>query len=152
MMSISRMIDLVDALPDKECGRGATGTEVAAAEQALGVHLPASYKAFLAKFGWARIHYDPVYGVGSSVPREYELVLSTQLERHEAYPLIPLPLIPVMNDGAGNHYCLDTARLRDGECPVVFWDHEHPDESDQTPEDVAPSFDRWLINLILDVP
>ena len=66
---------------------------------------------------------------------------------------MPEYLVPVMNDGAGNHYCLDdTSRLDGGECPVVFWDHEHQDGPDQVPEQVSASFDRWLVDHIVNSP
>jgi cell wall assembly regulator SMI1 len=137
-------------LAPKECVSGATDQEIANAERALGVRFPESYKAFLSRFGWAEIYYDTLYGLGPSVPPGYGLVKNALCERSEAEPLIPQHLVPVMNDGAGNNYCLDTSQLSSGECPVVFWDHEHEDGSDQSPEQVSSSFDQWLIDLIVD--
>lgn len=151
-MRIHEMITQINLLAKKERGTGATGREIADAEGVIGVRLPASYKAFVSTFGWTRLYHDPVYGIGSSVPPEYALVRHVLSERTEFEPNIPHHLVPVMNDGAGNHYCLDTASFHGGECPVVFWDHEHEDGPDQTPEQVSPSFDRWLIDLILESP
>ena len=51
-----------------------------------------------------------------------------------------------MNDGFGNHYCLDVSRMENGVCPVVFWDHEEPD--DQETEEVTPDFVAWLESLL----
>jgi hypothetical protein len=65
-----------------------------------------------------------LFGVGSDVPTYLDLVRMTESERSVARPHIPPSLIPILNDGFGNHYCLDTESLHDGECPVVFWDHE----------------------------
>lgn len=151
-MSISEMFEHIDALVAKECGSGATDREVADAERALAVRFPQSYRAFLHRLGWAEIYYDVIFGVGPSVPPEYDLVKTAISERYEAEPLTPQYLVPIMNDGAGNNYCLDTSRFQDGECPVVFWDHEHEEGSDQTPTQVSPSFDRWLINRIVHNP
>jgi cell wall assembly regulator SMI1 len=147
-MSMNEMLQRIDSLYKKEVGTGATAQEIADAERAIGVRLPASYRAFLSRFGWARVYFDPLYGVGPSVPSHYALVTNVLSERYEAQPLIPRHLVPIMNDGAGNNYCLDTSRFHDDECPVVFWDHEHEDGPDQTPEEVSPSFDRWLIDRI----
>ncbi len=144
------MIRLIDSLPTKETGLGASEHEIAEAEKSLGVRFPPSYKAFLSRFGWLRVGYDALYGVGPSVPPTYELVRSTFRERNTLEPNIPVNLVPFLNDGAGNHYCLDTANLRGDECPVVFWDHEHIDGSDQIPELVSPSFDQWLIDYARD--
>jgi hypothetical protein len=151
-MSISEMIRQITSLTDKESGIGATDQEIADAEQALGVRFPRSYKALLSRFGWVRIYCDPLFGIGRSAPPEYGLVEATMSERYEAHPHIPPHLIPIMNDGAGNHYCLNTASYFGDECPVVFWDHEHQDGPDQSPEQVSPSFDRWLIDRIVRSP
>jgi hypothetical protein len=151
-MSITQMVRQIDTLVDKECGIGATDQEIINAERTLDVHLPHSYKAFLSRFGWVRVHCDPVFGVGRSVPTEYGLVETTLSERYEAHPHIPHHLVPIMNDGAGNNYCLDTSHFHDDECPIVFWDHEHEDGPDQTPQQVSASFDRWLIDRIADSP
>ena len=118
----------------------------------LGVRFSKSYKAFLSRFGWAEIHCDTLYGLGRDTPPPYELLKNTFSERYAAQPLIPHYLVPVMNDGAGNNYCLDTSRFDGDECPVVFWDHEHEDGLDQAPEQVSQSFDQWLVDLIADSP
>ena len=151
-MSIDEMITQIDLLARKDRGTGATDLDIADAERAIGVRLPASYKTFLSTFGWARIYHDPLYGVGPSVPPEYRLVDTTLCERYQAHPHIPHHLVPIMNNGAGNHYCLDTANYLEDECPVIFWDHEHQDGPNQSPEQVSSSFDRWLIDLIVNSP
>jgi cell wall assembly regulator SMI1 len=148
-MSISEMFRSIDLLTKKECGAGATDREIAEAEHTLDVHFPKSYRAFLSRFGWAQIYYDTLYGLGPDVPRGYALVRNALSERYEAHPLIPHHLVPIMNDGAGNNYCLNTSNLHGGECPVVFWDHEHEDGPNQAPQQVSPSFDQWLIDRIV---
>ena len=60
-------------------------------------------------------------------------------------PALLSNLVPVMSDGAGNHYCLNTSVMQNGECPVIFWDHEQG--RDQNLGRVAASFDVWLIEL-----
>ncbi len=149
-MSIREMVDRIGMLAEKEIGTGASDQDIADTECEIGIRFPASYKAFLRVFGWARIYHDPIYGIGPSCPRPYALVEHVVLERTECEPNIPHQLVPVLNDGAGNHYCLDTSRFHGDECPVVFWDHEHWDGSDQSPEEVSPSFDRWLIDRIAE--
>jgi cell wall assembly regulator SMI1 len=151
-MSISEMYRRIDLLTKKKCGEGATAQQIAEAELALGIRLPNSYKSFLLRFGWAEIDSDTLYGLGDDVAQGHTLVKNTFSERYHAHPHIPHHLVPVMNDGAGNNYCLDTSRPHGDECPVVFWDHEHHDGPDQLPEQVSPSFDRWLIDRIVDNP
>jgi cell wall assembly regulator SMI1 len=130
----------------KLLGHGANQADISSAEAALGTKLPESYKAFLREFGWGGVDSWNLFGVGVGVPNYLHLVRVTESERTEAHPHIPPPLIPVMNDGFGNHYCLDTRSLHDGECPVVFWDHEQGVRQD--PEVVAPQFDLWLLDLL----
>jgi cell wall assembly regulator SMI1 len=147
-MSISEMFEHINSLGNKNFGHGARDRDIADAESELGVRFPASYRAFLSTFGSVRVSFDMLYGLGPDVPSPYELVKNVLCERYEAHPHIPKHLLPILNDGAGNHYCLDTAAFQGNECPVVFWDHEHPDGADQTPEHVSASFDLWLIDLI----
>jgi cell wall assembly regulator SMI1 len=145
-MSIEEVRELIKAFGDKECGHGVTSQEIADTENELGGFFPQSYKRFLRQFGWARFRHEELYGLGSGVPAYLELVRNTVAERFEMQPSLRPSLIPIMNDGAGNHFCLDTSRTSDCECPVVFWDHEQG--ADQEPETVSETFDGWLIDLL----
>ena len=151
-MSISGMFSRIGSLVENQRGHGATDREIADAERTLGIQFPTSYKAFLSRFGWAEIYNDTLYGLGPDVPQEYALARNAFSERYEAQPFIPQHLVPIMNDGAGNNFCLDTSRLDNGECPVVFWDHEHEDGADQLPNQISPSFDQWIIDRITNSP
>lgn len=132
--------------PRAEVGSGASSERIECAERELAVRLPESYKAFLREFGWGGLGHWEVYGLGSGAPFHLELVHETVSERTEFMPRLPLPLIPLMNDGGGNHYCLDTSVLSEGECPVVFWDHDLGEA--QTPHRVAPDFTAWLSEML----
>ena len=145
-MSLEHMRQRVRTFADKECGLGATTRQIAQAESSLGICFPESYRRFLQWFGWARFSHEQLYGLGNDVPAALELLRNTLAERKDMVPRLPHWLIPVMNDGAGNHYCLNTRQMRDNECPMVFWDHELG--KDQQPQPTAVSFDRWLIELL----
>ncbi|MDQ3703999.1 MAG: SMI1/KNR4 family protein [Chloroflexota bacterium] len=125
-----------------EFGRGATPQEIQLAEQQLSVVFPRSYKEFLEQFGWASLEGLELYGLGEDVPAYLDLVKVTLSERMEMRPRLPRPLLPLMNDGAGNHYCLDVGSGEQGECPVVFWDHNQGESQD--PEYVARNLEAWL--------
>jgi len=143
------MDSLIDAFSDKECGAGGTDIEISDAETALGVRFSESFRSFLRRIGWGRFSHQEVYGLGSDTPAHLELIKNTLVEREAMGPPIPSRLVPVMNDGAGNHFCLDTSAFANGECPVVFWDHEQG--FSQNPEVVAPSFDTWMVNLLTEL-
>lgn len=68
------------------------------------------------------------------------------VERGRVVPPLPPHLVPFSPDGWGNHYCLDTARWKGSECPVVFWDHER--SPDQAPETTHDSFLEWLADVL----
>lgn len=125
-------------------GSGATADQIAAAERVLGIAFPRVYQQFLSELGWAKVYYDEIFGLGDTVPQHLDLVRVTQSERNEFRPYLPVHLIPLVNDGLGNHYCLDTSRVSGSDCPVVFWDHEHELAEDQVPEDESPTFAEWL--------
>ncbi|SRR6266496_6692043 len=136
----------IRGLPQAELGCGAAAEVVLAAEQQLALVFPPSYREFLREFGWIRFNHFEIYGLGADAPDYLNVVRNTLAEREEMSPGLPRHFVALMNDGAGNHYCLDTGTAKDGEAVVVFWDHES--SQDQEPEFVAVSFAEWLIGLI----
>ena len=148
-MNVIEMQHFIDLFVDKQCGGGASDSEISAAEKMLDVQFPFSYRQFLNTYGWGRFSHDELYGLGTDIPTYLQLVKHALAERYDLSPPMPPHLVPVMNDGAGNHFCLDTSTLVDNECPIVFWDHEL--SSHQTPELVAHSFDRWLVELLREL-
>jgi hypothetical protein len=116
------------------------GPDLSRIEGQLGAVLPESYKHFLREVGWSYWPED-IYGVSPGVPG-MGLIERTRAEREDVALPLPRPLIPFSPDGWGNHYCMDTARLVDGECPVVLWDHQGG--SDQELRQTHASFLDWL--------
>jgi cell wall assembly regulator SMI1 len=131
---------------DKEFGKGASTHEITELESVLGLILPNNYKDFLKKYGWARFSHNELYGLGEDVPFHLHLLKNTLFERSEMSPSMPFNLVPILNDGSGNHYCLDCSRIENGECPIVFWSHELGD--DQSPVQIDINFNNWLIKLL----
>jgi cell wall assembly regulator SMI1 len=135
--------------PEAETGVGASPEEIERAERKLSAQLPGPYKRFLREFGWGGVGHWEVFGLGRDVPPYLDLVHVTLEERTEFRPRLPPHLVPIMNDGAGNHHCLDTSAVKDGdECPVVFWDHAHELAESQTPTELAPDFTAWLSQMV----
>lgn len=134
------------ALAEKQVGVGASISLIRETAEQLGVRLPNSYTRFLQEFGWCAVESIEINGVGEDVPKHLDLRQVTASERSEAHPILPSQLLPLMNDGFGNHYCLDTNEFTGSECPVVFWDHEAG--TSQVPEKIAKSFEVWLSELL----
>lgn len=127
-------------------GSGATAEDIKKAEVILEIKFSNSYREFLIEFGWGGVECIELYGLGADVPDYLNVVKVTLSERNEMEPALQKDLIPLLNDGFGNHYCLDTGRMTDLECPVVFWNHE--EASDQDVEIVAPNFSTWLMSML----
>ncbi|MFS8066933.1 MAG: SMI1/KNR4 family protein [Byssovorax sp.] len=124
-------------------GKGASEFEIQEAQQALGLPIRGDYRKFLLDVGWGGVGCFELYGLGSDVPPFLNLIAITHSERTEMSPPLRQELIPVMNDGGGNLYCLDSA----SEGPqVVFWDHEGGGA--QVPAVEAEDFSSWFAGLI----
>ncbi|HSN87468.1 MAG TPA: SMI1/KNR4 family protein [Thermoanaerobaculia bacterium] len=127
---------------DRNLGTGATEEEIREAEAKLGLHIAGSYRHFLHRFGWGGVGHLDLYGLGPCIPPYLNVVTVTQSERSEMRPRLAEHLLPVMNDGGGNLYCLDLGVENKGEPAVVFWDHEQSET--QQPEVIAEDFITWL--------
>ncbi|MBK8915639.1 MAG: SMI1/KNR4 family protein [Phycisphaerales bacterium] len=134
---------LLSCTDEMTLGTGASESAIQAVERSLGVRFPDELRQFYREVGWAHGPRIVIDGLGDDVPSEHVL------ERHARHcwcdyrPFMPRTLLPVMDDGMGNNYCVDVA-----EGPsfgsVVFWDHEHPDLEQQQPTYEAPDFAVWL--------
>ena len=145
MNTYDELCDLIRSDNHIMCGQGASEAQIRSIEERLDLTLPMSYARFLRDFGWIHGPFECVHGVGDDVPSNLEVVFVTTSEREiQGLELRP-GLVAVCPDGMGNHYCLDTGKMVDGECPVVFWDHEDPDGGQQEPEVEAASFAEWLL-------
>jgi hypothetical protein len=133
---------------DREQGSGASAEEILNAEQKLSIQFIGGFRRFLEKSGWIRVGLIEVYGIGADVPKHLNLVKITISERSEMRPSLRHELIPVMNDGRGNLYCLGTAHSVDSQVPIVFWDHEL--SSNRQPEKISKSFEEWLDRKLRD--
>jgi hypothetical protein len=139
-MTFDQLAQRLESSPSKTFGQGAREHELQTASARLGVNLAGGYRRFLERFGWGGVGSFELYGLGPDVPRYLDLVAVTESERGQLRPALPAHLIPLMNDGGGNLYCLDTRTA--GEPPVVFWDHTAGEE--QQPEPVASDFVSWM--------
>jgi SMI1-KNR4 cell-wall len=128
--------------PDRMQGQGATASEIAGAESILATRFSAGFRAFLEHFGWLALEDVEIYGIGHGVPKHMNLIEITLSERTEMRPKLRQDLVPLMNDGGGNLYCLAPATESAGAGAIVFWDHDLG--ADQEPEIIAASFEEWL--------
>ncbi|MBX3390532.1 MAG: SMI1/KNR4 family protein [Phycisphaeraceae bacterium] len=143
-ISIKTVLSAMKEHPLVETHRGASEHEIKYFRKIANRPLPVSYKTFLSEIGFAYLGSDILYGLGPDATRATSVLENMVFESVNAEPPMRSTLIPVMGDGAGNHFCLDTAAIKDGDCPVVFWDHEHSRGMMQRPERVSVRFAVWL--------
>ncbi|MEO7715901.1 MAG: SMI1/KNR4 family protein [Capsulimonas sp.] len=116
------------------------------AQSELSVTVPESYIAFLREAGGADFPFD-IYGLEPEQPNSddvsaWNVVGMTQEERTEVEPQMQHHLVALCPDGVGNHWCLDTLRIHDGDCPVVMWLHDAA--ADQVPPLMNGTFVEFL--------
>lgn len=123
MSEAEQAFELIDSLksPDNFSGPKPHSL-IAKAEEALGVSLPPTYRAFLSRYGCGDIEGLEFYGVvdddfeNSSVPDAIWLTLD---ERKTG---TPDALVIVAATGDGGFYAIDLDKKSDdGESPVVEW-------------------------------
>lgn len=127
-----------------EVGKGATQATIQSAERVLGISIRGDYRRFVEEYGWGGVGHIELYGLGDDVPRHLNLVDITTSERTEMSPRLRVELLPIMNDGGGNLYCLD---LRTEGPEIVMWDHEGT--SHQNPGVEASDFSAWLASKLV---
>ncbi len=146
-MTYEELRERLNSDANVERGTGVAIDEVDHAERLLDVVFGSSYRSFLIDFGWVSVGSIELYGLGADIPPYLDVVKETLWERIEAGRPLPHHLIPIVNTGGGDHYCLDSSRVIAGECPIVFYDHEL--DASQEPSTVAADFATWLAEKVL---
>lgn len=140
-----RLRQLIRSQAD-EIGTGCSPGELVAVRAAFDL-LPEDYVAYLCDFGWFTVSSHEVIGFGAGVPTHLDVIRVVTWERELAQPSMSAGLLPIENNGGGDHYCLD---LDAPGHPVVFWSHDDPLGSDELPAVVAPCFAAWALGLFPD--
>jgi len=131
MERLAQANEILENYPD-ECdfSGGATIDDIRAAETALGLTFPESYRRFLSTLGAGSFAGAEFYGVikgkpiGTSVPS----VAWANLDLRKR-PNFPNHLITTYNNGDGSLLCIDTSQMdSEKESPAILWtfDLEQP--------------------------
>ncbi|MED3910561.1 SMI1/KNR4 family protein [Peribacillus simplex] len=103
---------------DDDFTGGVSDEKVKETEIKLKVPLPESYKWFLRNYGYGGIFGVEIIGYGLTGPA----VVDATKGHQKYYDLIGgLVVIEDIDEFA---YCLDTNKMKDGECPVIMWDNQ----------------------------
>ncbi|MBK8219294.1 MAG: SMI1/KNR4 family protein [Myxococcales bacterium] len=128
-------------------GTGCKEEVAADAERALGVCFPRELRKYLVQFGHLELGPSEMFGLGEELPEHLNIVTMTMLERGDSGSPVRHDLVPLLNDGAGNLYCVGTSGAETG-C-VLYWDHELG--PNQQPKNHATSLAEWIIELLLEL-
>lgn len=138
-----------------EAGKPTSEEDTQAMEQKLGLKFPGAYRAFIAEFGALSVNGDDILGSELAFPDALlrSVQDATQFMRDFEEIEWPAPALCVCDDGRGGWICLDTSRIKNDDCPVIYFDHElvefdeDLDRARPTFEKVAPSFKAWLLRI-----
>ncbi|WP_026679441.1 SMI1/KNR4 family protein [Fictibacillus gelatini] len=103
---------------DDDFTGGISDEDILEIEKMLNVKLPESYKWFLRKYGSGGIYGVDILGLGKVGPPQ---VVSVTYDYRKYYGLIDGIIVIEYIDEFS--YCLDTNKMKDGECPVILWDN-----------------------------
>lgn len=103
---------------DDDFTGGVSDEKVRETELKLQVSLPESYKWFLRNYGFGGLFGVRIIGYGYTGPA----VVDATRGHQKYYDLIDgLVVIEDIDEFA---YCLDTNKMKNGECPVIMWDNQ----------------------------
>ncbi|KWW21736.1 hypothetical protein AS888_04295 [Peribacillus simplex] len=97
---------------------GVSEDKVEETENKLQVPLPESYKWFLRNYGYGGLFGLRIIGYGFAGPA----VVDATKGHQKYYDL--LDGLVVIEDIDEFAYCLDTNKMKNGECPVITWDNQ----------------------------
>ncbi|MGE7608068.1 SMI1/KNR4 family protein [Peribacillus frigoritolerans] len=103
---------------DDDFTGGVSEDKVKETEQKLQVSLPESYKWFLRNYGSGGSFGIDIIGYDFVGPS----VVTATKDHQKYYGLIDG--IVVIEDIDEFAYCLDTNKMKNGECPVIMWDNQ----------------------------
>ncbi|MFJ2407214.1 SMI1/KNR4 family protein [Streptomyces xanthochromogenes] len=124
MEAVEKLITLVHANEDEANHLGACDSRlIEAAEHAMGLTFPPSYRRFVEEFGSLDIAAEDFLGVYKT-PAGGDTLWGSSRETLDARDSgMPLELIAVQQDGMGGIYVLDSSSPdSDGEYPVMIWE------------------------------
>jgi SMI1-KNR4 cell-wall len=135
---------LLRSRADVTVGVGARDLEIENAERLLQVTFPDALCEYLRRFGSLEVGYHEMYGLGSGLPAYLQMVAMTISERTESGCPLPTELVPILNDGGGNLYCVDTRQPNSGR--IVLWNHSKG--TAQEPEPQSSSLPEWITRVL----
>lgn len=117
-------------------------------EQQIGFNLPTDFKFIIKKFNGISLMGTSVLGIGHQFGGA-SLNAVYHFEHFEASNKMPKNLLAFSPDGRGNHYCLNLSKIRNGVCPVVFWQWDCNYTNEEEIEVCNGSFIDWIHEVMI---
>jgi len=152
MHDYEEAVKIMAKYPDKQSFVGPRPESlIQAAERALGLGFPPTYRRFLLEYGAGGFGSSEICGVidddfeHSSVP---DAIWYTLIERSEAR--LPNDLIVIYEVGDGELFCLDLGAKENEEAPVVAYQPGIPPEKQgrERREIIAKDFGEFLLQIV----
>ena len=116
-----------------------TEVEVHAVEAEVGA-LPSGYRSLLQRFGWVSFGHFEIYGAGTALPHYLDVVF---MAKHEwEHGGLSRHLVPIMNNGGGDLYCVAGAEVGGADEAVHLWVHE-----ERSTHPVAGDMEEWITGM-----
>lgn len=147
--TIDELLQRIESDRSNLVGPGTPEEDIELLEQNLMVKLPDSYKAFLRVFDGGQFNFGRMHCITDKGAGWHDLI--QQLENFFTYhPILGVrSLFPFGSSYGGDVYCFDLGRMKDGECPVLEFDHEGND--DQELKLVGKDLASWISNAYRDL-
>lgn len=122
------------------------------AEEQLKICFPEDYRSFLKKYGAGFLGSFEIYGIIPNLERKSipnGIWLTEDLREKDQ---MPESYVAIGFDGFGNYYCIDTQKKRNEEAPIVLFQCEKDNLSEDTQSAIfiSNSFSEYMLSALIE--
>jgi cell wall assembly regulator SMI1 len=118
-------------------------------EKEIGFLLPEDFKYLIRRHNGLSLSGTEIKGIDSA-NGESALSQLYKFEHYEVGNPMPVELLPFSADGMGNHYCFNLSEMKDGSCPVVFWQHDFEYDNSNEVEICNDNIIAWIKEVMIE--
>lgn len=118
-------------------------------EKNIGYELPRDFKYIIKKHNGISLDGTQFYGFSNKL-RNNSLEKKYIFEHNNVENKMPLEFLPFSPDGRGNHYCIDLSKLKNGLCPIIFWQWDFKYSNKEEIEITHNSFYEWIKEVMIE--
>ena len=118
-------------------------------ENQIGFAFPSDFKYILKKHNRISLSGTEIYGIDEKF-KGSSLVDIYKYEHFSVEHKMPKEFLPFSPDGRGNHYCIDLSKLKNGLCPVLFWQWDFHYSNNDEIEYCNDNFIYWIKEVMIE--